>query len=84
VYVERVRDEVMTYEVMAAMRSLVSFNEILKSSEATSGCCPCSSLQLCSSMSHATQSRSATTVAVRLVSEKKGSSPHVVPATMLS
>ena len=75
---------VNTYEVMALILSLVNFSDIRNISCATSGSEFWSFSQLSLSISQATQLRSACTVAVRSVSEKNGSSPQVVPATMLS
>lgn len=73
-----------TYEVMAFILSLVNFRQIFNNSVASSGFFCCISKNLSLLRSQATLSCSAATVPVRSVSEKKGSSPQVVPGRMSS
>jgi len=71
-----------TYDVIVFILSLVNFNPIFNNSVATSGNFSSRSLHLDFVNSHTMLSFSAITVPERSVSEKNGSSPQVVPATM--
>ena len=73
-----------TYLVITSILSLVSLRLIFNNSCAASGSFFCKSSQFFLSSIHVTQFVSAYVVDVLLDSEKKGSSPHVVPATMSS
>lgn len=74
------------YEVIVSIRSVVNFNPNRNNSAAISSPPSISRILRHPSRSsfQATQSRSAETRADRFVSERKGSSPQTVPATMVS